>query len=212
MQIPKSLLGKEKLLGFGGLRSAAVPGKRGAFLPFLAPSPLLSSEGSGFILQASHHQVTFNHSISWTLTPFWWVRSCWEVIKTGEQFSRSSFPLADNSWAPGFTSDACNLIFSFSIIQIQTLTISQPAKLFYQKSVAGSGWYRLERRQWREAPTGDGGPTRRGSCKLASLHLFTPPTALWASILPHFRDAEMESYRVLISGFGRALAKRRWLM
>lgn len=50
--------------------------------------------------------------------------------------------------------------------------------VFYQKSVAGSGWYRLERRQWREAPTGDGGPTRRGSCKLASLHLFTPPAAL----------------------------------
>jgi len=109
--------------------------KERCFPAFPGPSPLLSSEGSGFILHASHHQVTFNHSISWTLTPFWWVHSYWEVIKTEEQFSRSSFSLPDNSWAPSFTSDACNLIFSLTIIQIQTLTISQPAKLCFIRRV-----------------------------------------------------------------------------
>lgn len=53
---------------------------------------------------------------------------CWKDVKTKEHFSKSSFPLPDHSWAPGFTSYAWDFMFSLAIIQIQTFKISQAAR------------------------------------------------------------------------------------
>lgn len=125
----------QKLTGSGSLHSTPVPGMSSTFLPaFFLPSPPSSSFLGRFgvltlVLPPKSH-VSFQYS-----DPFWWCFLYWKNVKTKERFSKSNFPLPDNSQASGFTSYACNFIFSLAIFQIQTFIISQAAKPCFIKRV-----------------------------------------------------------------------------